>query len=127
MDLDLAVASGEESSEGAEQPESGGDSVGEEEAWAGVVLQDESSGCRDGDGDDVDSPQDAVSFKVSLAEASREEEGPKDGCENSGDDVWDQEDDIFDELGTVGAGLIEERKVGEDEDGDSGKSEGSPK
>jgi hypothetical protein len=127
VDLDLAVASGEEGGQGAEEPEGGGDSVGEEEAGAGIVLQDEGSGSRDGDGDDVDATHDAVPFKVLLAEAGREKEGPKDGCEDSGDDVWDEQDDVLDELGAVGAGLIEERKIGEDEDGDSCESEDSPK
>ena len=41
--------------------------------------------------------------------------------------MWDEEDDVLDELGAVGAGLIEERKIGKDEDGDSGESEGTPK
>jgi hypothetical protein len=95
--------------------------------WAAVVLQDEGSGSRDCDGDYIHAAHDAVPFKVLLAEARGEKEGPEDGCEDSGDDVWDEEDDVLDELGAVGAGLIEKRKVGEDEDGDSGESEGSPK
>jgi hypothetical protein len=126
VDLDLAVAGGEESSEGAEEPEGCGNSVGEEEAGAAVVLQDECSGSRDGDGDDVDTAHDAVPFKVSLAEAGGEEEWTEDGREDSGDDVRDEEDDVLDELGAVVAGLIEERKIGEDKDGDTGESEDSP-
>jgi hypothetical protein len=90
-------------------------------------LQDEGRGSRDGDGDDVDAAHDAVPFKVLLAESGGEEKGPEDGCEDSCDDVWDEEDDVLDELGAVGAGLIEEGKIGEDEDRDSGESEGSPK
>lgn len=91
------------------------------------MLQDECSGSRDGNGDDVDTAHDAVSFKVSLTEAGGEEERPEDGCEDSGDDVADEEGYVLDELGAVGAGLIEKRKFGEDEDGDSCESEGSPK
>ena len=127
VDLDLAVASGEERDQGAEEPKDGGDSVGEEEEGAPVVLQDEGSGSRDGDGDDVDAAHDAVPFKVSLAEARGEEEGSEDGCEDSCDDVWDEEDDVLDELGAVVTGLIEKRKIRENENGNSCESECSPK
>lgn len=125
MGDELPVARGDESSQGAEEPQRRHDAVGEGEGVVPVKLQDQRDRCRDSDADDVGAAHDAVAFKVSLAKTGGEEEGSEDSRDGSADGVRDEEDHLLDELGAVRAGGVEERDV-EIENEDSGERDGGP-
>ena len=124
---ELAVAGGDESGEGAEEPDDRHDSVGELHGHAGgSEFEIEGDGCGDGDADDVGAAHDAVAFEVSGAEASGEEKWAEEHCEQTSDGVRDEEEAVVDEPRGVAARVSDDGVLGEDEDGDGGEADGEP-
>lgn len=125
---ELAVAGGNKSGKGAEEPNDRHDTVGEHHGYAGgTEFEVEGHGCGDGDGDDVDTAHDAVALEVSRAEAGGEEEWTEEHCQQTGDGVRDEEKAVVDEPGGVAVGVMDDGVLGEDEDGDGGEADGDPK
>ncbi len=127
MDDELPVARGEEGGQGAEEPEGGHDDVPEGEDAAGLAQREDTcQGSRDGDGDDIDAAEDAVALEVAGAEAGGEEEWAEGDGDGSGEYVGREEEKFADEIGAVFAGLVQEGKVGIEEDEKEGDAEDDP-
>lgn len=126
MDDKLPVARGEEGGQSAEEPESGQDDVRKGDDATLAKLEKGRERSRDGDGDDVDPAQDAVTLEVTSAESGGEEQGAERDGDGCGEDVRSEDEKFPDELGAVFAGLVEEREVGIEEDEEEGDAEDGP-
>jgi hypothetical protein len=124
---ELAVAGGEESGEGAEEPDDRYNTVGEHHGRSGgTEFEIEGDGCGDGDAGDVDAAHDAVALEVSRAEAGGEEEWTEEHGEQTGGGVREEEEAVVDEPRGVAVGVMDDGVFGEDEDGDGGEADGDP-
>src|SRR6185437_10912070 len=127
---DLAIASGDEGGERAEDPERDLDEdAGKVGAVTTAKLDEEGDGGGGEDGDDVDAAEDAVELQMAGSEAGGELDGAGDEGQRAGDGVRDEESAVVDELeavGVVGRVVEGEEEFCGDEDEERGEAHEEP-